>query len=99
MCTALLLVVPFFFPCLCDTRITGKALKKKKGDCIAVQPLDHRTTQHDYEQKGFALEGVFFFLPFVRNRVVLFCGLVAERQYNPPSSSTHSDIIIGKALL
>jgi hypothetical protein len=25
---------------------------KKKGDCIAVQPLDHRTTQHDYEQKG-----------------------------------------------
>jgi hypothetical protein len=26
--------------------------KKKKGDCIAVQPLDHRTTQHDYEQKG-----------------------------------------------
>jgi hypothetical protein len=20
--------------------------KKKKGDCIAVQPLDHRTTQH-----------------------------------------------------
>ena len=27
-------------------------LKKKKGDCIAVQPLDHRTTQHDYEQKG-----------------------------------------------
>jgi hypothetical protein len=29
-----------------------------------------------------------FFLPFVRNRVVLFCGLVAERQYNPPSSSS-----------
>jgi hypothetical protein len=21
-------------------------------DCIAVQPLDHRTTLHDYEQKG-----------------------------------------------
>jgi len=32
--------------------------------------------------------GVFcFFSLFVRNRVVLFCGLVAERQYNPPSSS------------
>jgi hypothetical protein len=27
-------------------------MKKKKGDCTAVQPLDHRTTQHDYEQKG-----------------------------------------------
>ncbi len=28
--------------------------------------------------------GVFcFFSLFVRNRVVLFCGLVAERQYNP----------------
>jgi hypothetical protein len=26
----------------------------------------------------------------VRNRVVLFCGLVAERQYNPPSSSSSS---------
>ncbi len=25
---------------------------------------------------------------FVCNRVVLFCGLVAERQYNPPSSSS-----------
>ena len=35
------------------------------------------------------LKRVFcFFLPFVRNRVVLFCGLVAERQYNPPSSSS-----------
>jgi hypothetical protein len=32
-------------------------------------------------------EKVFcFFSLFVRNRVVLFCGLVAERQYNPPSS-------------
>ncbi len=40
----------------------------------------------DYWQ-SFALEGVLFFSPFVRNRVVLFCGLVAERQYNPPSSS------------
>jgi hypothetical protein len=27
---------------------------------------------------------------YVRNRVVLFCGLVAERQYNPPSSSSAS---------
>jgi hypothetical protein len=25
---------------------------KKKGDCIAVQPLDHKTTQHEYEQNG-----------------------------------------------
>jgi hypothetical protein len=25
---------------------------KKKGDCIAVQSLDHKTTQHDYEQKA-----------------------------------------------
>ncbi len=25
---------------------------KKKGDCISVQPLDHITTQPDYEQKG-----------------------------------------------
>ncbi len=32
--------------------------------------------------------GVFRFLSlFVRSRVVLFCGLMAERQYNPPSSS------------
>ncbi len=27
-------------------------MKKKKWDCIAVQTLDHRTTQHDNEQKG-----------------------------------------------
>jgi hypothetical protein len=30
--------------------------KKKKGDCIAVQPLDHRTTRHDYEQNMKAHE-------------------------------------------
>jgi hypothetical protein len=29
---------------------------------------------------------LFFFSLFVRNCVVLFRGLVAERQYNPPSS-------------
>ncbi len=28
-----------------------------------------------------------FFSLFVRNRVVLFCGLVAERQHNPPPPS------------
>jgi hypothetical protein len=47
----------------------------------------------------FCSRGCFvFFLPFVRNRVVLFCGLVAERQYNPPSSSSSStDIMKGSA--
>jgi hypothetical protein len=48
-------------------------------------------SQSTTDQRNFALEGVLFFIPFVRNRVVLFCGLVAERQYNPPSSSTHMD--------
>jgi hypothetical protein len=27
-------------------------MKKKKGDCFAVQPLAYAKTQHDYEQKG-----------------------------------------------
>jgi hypothetical protein len=38
--------------CCCGWGCVYCSLKKKKGDCIAVQPLDHRTTQHDYEQKG-----------------------------------------------
>ncbi len=40
-------------------------------------------------RQSFALDGcLVIFSLFVHTRVVLFCGLVAERQYNPPSSST-----------
>ena len=55
-----------------------------RGACFFVPFFSFK----DYRQ-SFALEGCHdFFSLFVRNRVVLFCGLVAEWQYNPPSSSS-----------
>jgi hypothetical protein len=36
-------------PVILFSRTSRCLMKKKKGDCIAVQPLDRRTTQHDYD--------------------------------------------------